>query len=84
MQYTIFLSFQPLLDTDLMAESATNYRNFICPEEYFIFSSNTPTIISIKSTYKATCFGPIRPSSGLTIRTGSFTSSTFWDPKLFT
>jgi len=37
----------------------------------FIFPSNTP-IITIKSTVKATRFGP------------SFTSSTFWDPKLFT
>jgi hypothetical protein len=49
----------------------------------FIVSSNT-SIITIGSTYKATCFGQVGPSSGLTIRTGSFTSSTFWDPKLFT
>jgi hypothetical protein len=41
-------------------------------------------IFAIKSTYKATCFGPIGPSSGLIIRAGLFTSSTFWDPKLFT
>jgi len=44
----------------------------------FMFSSNT-SITNIKSTFKATYFGPIGPSSGLTIRTGSF-----WDPKLFT
>ena len=31
-----------------------------------------------------TCFGPIGLSSGLTIRTVSFTSSILWDPKLFT
>jgi len=49
----------------------------------FIFPSNT-SIITIKSIFKATCFSPLRPSSGLTIRTGFFTSSTFWDPKLFT
>jgi hypothetical protein len=49
----------------------------------FIFPSNT-YIITIKSIYKATCFGPIGPSSGLTIRTGVFTASTFWDPRLFT
>jgi len=42
-----------------------------------MFLSNT-YIITIKSTYKATCFGPIGPSSGLTIRTGSFTSSTLF------
>jgi len=29
-------------------------------------------MITIKSTYKTTCFSPIGPSSGLTIRTGSF------------
>jgi len=54
-----------------------------CITRVFMFSSNT-SIIIIESTYKATCFGPIGPSSGLTIRSGSFTSSTFWDPKLFT
>jgi hypothetical protein len=43
----------------------------------------THLFITIKSTYKATCFGPIGPSSDLTIRTGSFTSSTFWDAKWF-
>jgi len=46
----------------------------------FIFPSNT-SIIIIKSTHKATCFGPIGPSSGLALRTGSFTSSTLWGPK---
>jgi len=49
----------------------------------FIFPLDT-SIITIESTYKATCFGLIGPSSGLTTRTGLFTSSTFWDPKLFT
>jgi len=42
--------------------------------EAFIFSSNT-SIITMKSTFKATCFDPIGPSLGLTIRTGSFASS---------
>jgi hypothetical protein len=37
-----------------------------CLNRVFIFSSNT-SIITIKSTYKATCFGPIGPSSGLII-----------------
>ena len=36
------------------------------------FPSNT-SILTIKSTFKATCFSPIGPSSGLTTRTGSFT-----------
>jgi hypothetical protein len=46
---------------------------------YFCLTS----VITIKSTLKAACFSPIWPSSGLTIRTGLFTPSTFWDPKLF-
>jgi hypothetical protein len=49
----------------------------------FIQSTNT-SIIFIESAYKATGFGPIGPASGLTIRTDSFTVSTFWDPRLFT
>jgi len=52
-------------------------------QSIFIFNQ-TRLFITIKSTFKAVCFDPIGPSSGLIIRTGSVTSSTFWDPKLFT
>ena len=51
--------------------------------QYIYFQTNT-SIITTKSTFKATYFSPIGPSSGLIIRTGSVTSSAFWDPKLFT
>ena len=68
----------------LMADSVTDV-NLCSPKcnvlyKVFIFSSNTSIIIIIiKNTYKATCFGPIGPSSGHTKRTSSVTSSTFWE-----
>jgi hypothetical protein len=56
---------------------------YIMLQSIFIFNQ-THQLITINSTFKATCFGPIGPLSGLIIRTGSVTASTFWDPKMFT